>query len=253
MRLDFLNIFFILFSCSAFASSGLEEQLIDLRAQVQLEADQLEAEKKSINAAVQSLTIEKGELSSQKKLLSQANKAFKKALLEKSKIMGGEDLSDFKGYADLTSAGLDSLKAYQDQAVPFKIQKRKKRITDLQSKFNKKEVTVSEYFEKYWSLLQDEIRLSESVEVQNDSVKIEGAEYKVKVLKLGMAQLYFKTHDGALGYAKKTESGWGFKFFENSSSAKGVMMLFAAKEKQIKGGRYELPLNFNESEVKNVF
>lgn len=253
MKLNFLTVFLILASVSALAATGIEEQLIELRAEVQLEADQLEAEKKAVNSSVQSLTIEKGELESQKKLLSQTNRAFKKALVEKSKIMGGEDLSDFKGYTELTTAGLNALKDYSSQAVPFKVQKRTERIVKLQDKFNKKEITVSEYFEKYWSLLQDEIRLTENVEVQNDSVKIEGAEYKVKILKLGMAQLYFKTHDGALGYAKKVESGWSFKFFENSNKAKGVMMLFAAKEKQIKGGRYELPLNFDESEVQNVF
>lgn len=243
--------FLVLLALPQLATANIQEQLVQLRSEVQLEADSLEAEKKSINASIQSLTIEKGELESQKKLLTQANNQYERSLNEKTKIMGGEELKDFAGYAEMAKLGTSALLSYFDSAVPFKVNQRKERLLELQDKYSKKELTVAEYFEKYWSILQDEIRLSENVEVQNDSVLIENIEHRVKVLKLGMFGLYFKTLDGRLGYAYKKEDNWEFKFFENSKDSKHVAFLFSAKEKQIKGGKYELPLVLS-SEVKNV-
>lgn len=233
------------------ATANIQEELVDLRSRVQLEADSLEADKKSINASIQSLTIEKGELESQKKLLTQANQQYERSLEEKVKIMGGQDLKDFAGFAEMANLGTAALIEYFNTAIPFKVSERKERILSLQEKFSKKELTVAEYFEKYWSILQDEIRLSENVEVQNDSIFIENTEHKVKVLKLGMFGLYFKTLDGRLGYADKQGQDWSFKFFQDSKDSKNVALLFSAKEKQIKGGKYELPLVIS-SEVKDV-
>jgi|GEM_PF-2950916 len=247
-----ITICFVFLSGITFNAQGsIQEELIKLRSQVQLEADSLDAEKKSINASIQSLTVEKGELESQKKLLTQANKQFAKSLKEKEAIMGGEELKDFAGYAEMVDLGVGSLLTYFKTAVPFKADKRKSRLLKLQAKYKNKELTVAEYFEKYWSVLQDEIRLSENVEVQNDSVFIEGVEHKVKVLKLGMYGLYFKTLDGRLGYASKKMDKWSFQFFTNSSDSKNVAFLFSAKEKQIKGGTYKLPLVISKG-VPNV-
>ena len=237
------TICFVLLTGFTFSAlADIQEELIKLRSQVQLEADSLDAEKKSINASIQSLTVEKGELESQKKLLTQANRQYSKSLKEKEQIMGGEELKDFAGYAEMGDTGVKSLLEYFEAAVPFKSLKRKERLLKIQSKYTNKELTVAEYFEKYWSVLQDEIRLSENVEVQKDSILIEGVEHKVKVLKLGMYGLYFKTLDGRLGYADKEGSKWSFKFFTNSTDSKNAELLFSAKEKQIKGGKYDLPL-----------
>jgi len=226
--------------------AGIGEELVKLRSQVQLEADSLEAEKKAINSSIQSLTVEKGELESQKKLLTQANRQYAKSLKEKEQILGGEELKGFEGYAEMADQGIKALTEYFSVAVPFKVNKRKERLLKLQEKYKKKELTVAEYFEKYWSVLQDEIRLSENVEIQNDSVFIENVEHKVKVLKLGMFGLYFKTLDGRLGFAKKSSDAWTFEFFSNSNHSKNVALLFASKEKQIKGGAYTLPLMISE-------
>jgi len=243
--------FVALSALTQFASADVAEDLVELRSQVQLEADSLEADKKAVNASIQSLTVEKGELESQKKLLFLANRQYEDSLIEKTKIMGGEELKDFAGYAEMADLGTKTLVEYFDNAVPFKVNERKERLLKLQDKYNKKELTVAEYFEKYWSILQDEIRLSENVEVQNDSIIIQGVEHKVKVLKLGMFGMYFKSLDGRLGYASKQNNKWTFKFFKSSTDSKQVELLFSAKEKQIKGGKYELPLMIS-SEVKNV-
>jgi hypothetical protein len=252
-KITFCFVALIGLTHSAFA--GVQEELIELRSQVQLEADSLEAEKKSINASIQSLTVEKGELESQKKLLTQANRQYALSLNEKTKIMGGEDLKDFAGYAEMANLGTQTLNSYFETAVPFKVDERKERLLKLKEKFDSKELTVAEYFEKYWSILQDEIRLSENVEVQNDTIQIEGVDHKVKVLKLGMFGLYFKSLDGRVGYASRENNDWSFKFFEKSSDSKNVALLFSAKEQQIKGGKYQLPLvipNYASKEVKNV-
>lgn len=231
--------------------ASIQDELIALRAEVQSEAENLEVEKKALQTSIQSLTVEKGELESEKKLLAQAHKSYNKTLEQKNKILGNEELEDFKIYSDLIQEGLVSLEQHFEKAVPFKIEKRKARLEKIKKKFNNKELTVAEYFEKYWAVLQDEIRLSQSVEIQNDDVKINGKDYKVKILKLGMTNLYFKSHDGRLGYAMKRNDSWVFKFFENAKLSKGVSLLFAAKEKQIRGGRYSLPLFLSE-EVNHV-
>ncbi len=256
--------FLFLIGANASAGESLAEKLIELRAEVQTVADQLDAEKKFLNSSVQSLTIEKGELESRKKLLSLQNKEMRKTIAQKKKIAGGQEIESLKGYSGVVTEGFEGLLEYYSKAIPFKVSNRVAKVQKIMSKFEKQEITVSEYFEKYWSLLQSEIRLSDNVEIQNDNIEIEGKEYQVKVLKLGMYQMYFKTYDGQVGYAQNQDKKWAFHFFKNSKLESGVNLLFAAKEKVIKGGNYMLPIvnntvdgkvvyNTKDEEVKNVF
>lgn len=235
--------FLILTAQGALAQTGdLSVQLIELRSKVQMVADQLDAQKKSLNASIQSLTVEKGEMESRKKLLLLQNKEMKRVLTQKEKIMGGKEIKGFKGYAAIVDSGSDSLLDYFKTAIPFQVKSRTEKLLKLKDKFKNKDITVAEYFEKYWSMVQDEIRLSGSVEIQNDQIQIGEKEYQVKVLKFGMYQMYFKTYEDKLGYAVNEGDHWSFHFFDDSGLEKGVDLLFLAKEKQIKGGNFKLPI-----------
>ncbi len=240
-----MTLLFLVFftSINAFSkSTDLAQKLIELRAEVQMTADELEAEKKSISSSLQALTIEKGELESRKKLLKAQNTQMQKALIKKKEIVGGGDLKGFEGHLVAIENGVQTLMNYYEDAIPFQKESRLKRLVSLKEQFSKKEITVSEYLEKYWSILQDEIRLVESVEIQNDQVLLGGRTHQVKVLKFGMYQMYFKNFEGRIGYAKKENDGWVFELFDDSDLESGVNLLFLAKEKQIKGGNYNLPI-----------
>ncbi len=226
------------------AETSLVQQVMELRSQVQVESDQLDALKNSLNSSIQALTVEKGELESKKKMLEVQNEEMLKALKEKEKIVGGEELEGFKGYATIINHSIDELKSYYHQAIPFRLNERHQKIEKLQAKFLDKKISLAEYVEKFWSHLQDEIRLSESVELQTDIVEIEGKKTQVRVLKFGMFQMYFKTLDGRTGYAARDKSKdlWAYKILKDSKLESGIDMLISSKEKQVKGGVYKLPI-----------
>lgn len=247
----FLNLLF--FSQGLWASKSLEADLIQLRSEIQSEADSLEALKKSINASVQSLTIEKGELKSRKKILSAQNQEMQKSLLKKKSLFKSADKTKVDGLALESIKGIKQIKRYIKDSVPFKKDQRLNKISNLIDQYNDQKITSIQLLEKYWSFLQDEDRLSRSVEIHSGDVVLNGKTYKTQQLKLGLISLYFKLTDGRLGhYVKSGDQTWKAEILEDSKSVKEVERLFSAVQKQIKSGEYELPLYIQNYEVKDV-
>ena len=235
----------IILPLASFASpKDLSEQLMELRSEIQKEADQLEAEKLRINASLQSLTVQKGELSSQKDLLEMKKNEMRKSLAAKKKAHNGEDPEAYKGQSKKIDQSLIALQEYYRDAIPFKVKERLQEIDKLNDKKENKELTIAEYFESYWSLLQRELRLSESIEVQKGFVEIDEDRFEVEYLKVGMLSLYFKTRTGEYGHFvyKESDGSWGPIWIKNSEHKKKLSEIFVARSQGITDGIYQIPL-----------
>jgi len=241
------KIFFIFcLTQSAFGKTqaDLSLKLMELRSQIQQEADQLESEKLRINASLQSLTVQKGELSSEKDLFQMKKKEMKKSLAEKMRASEGGDHELYKGQSEKIEESLNQLVSYFNSSVPFKLEERVSEVSKLKLKKENKELTSAEYLESYWSLLQREIRFSESVEIQKGTVEISEEKYEVEFLKVGMFGLYFKTRKGDYGhysYHENTDS-WVAEWVKDYNLTKGLSKVFLARSQGVTDGIYEMPL-----------
>jgi hypothetical protein len=242
--LHFLTLAFCFSNAFAENSLELSDKLMDLRSKIQQEADQLESEKLRLNANLQSLTVQKGELTSQKDLYLMKKKEMGKSLAEKQKAFKGEDPGDYKGQSKKIDQGLDDLLTYYQKAIPFRLKERTEEINKLKNKKENKELTVSEYTEAYWSLLQRELRFSESVEIQKGFVEIDDNRFEVEFLKVGMFGLYFKTRAGEYGYFtyQESEKKWIPLWIKDSESKRSLSEVFIARSQGVTDGIYSMPL-----------
>ena len=240
----FKVLYLLTFISYAEDSSDLSDKLMELRSQIQQEADQLDSEKLRLNANLQSLTVQKGELSSQKDILSMKKKEMHKALAKKKKAHKGEDPEAYKGQSKKIDKSLEMLNEYLQAAVPFKLEERSKEISKVKKKRENKELTVAEYFDAYWSLLQREIRFSESVEIHKGFVKIDDERFEVEFLKLGMIGLYFKTRAGEYGHYEYQDLSktWTPVWITDSEQKKSLSEVFIARSQGVTDGIYEMPL-----------
>ena len=239
-----IKILIILPQTSFGSSQDLSEKLMELRSEIQQEADQLETEKLRINASLQSLTVQKGELLSQKDLLEMKKKEMSKSLAAKKKAHNGEDPEAYKGQSKKIDQSLIALREYYQSAVPFKVKERLKEIDKLKQKKENKELTIAEYFESYWSLLQRELRLSESIEVQKGFVEIDEERFEVEYLKVGMLSLYFKTRTGEYGHfvSQDLKNSWEPVWIQNPDHKKRLSELYIARSQGVTDGIYQIPL-----------
>ena len=236
-------IFTLVFSESS-SSMELSEKLMDLRSQIQQEADQLESEKLKINSNLQSLTVHKGELSSQRDLFLMKKKEMTKSLIKKKKAHNGEDPKAYEGQSKKIDQSLEELIDYYQRAVPFKLKERLQEISKLKQKKENRELTIAEYTESYWSLLQRELRFCESVEIQKGFVNIDENRFEVEFLKVGMFGLYFKTRLGEYGHFvyNDDKKAWAPLWIKNSEQKKNLSEVFVARSKGVTDGVYQMPL-----------
>jgi chromosome segregation ATPase len=241
----FKFILFVLINSSFVqASEGLNQSLLDLRAELQSEADIFETQRTRLSSSLQSEAIKKGELEADIERLEFKRKELQKGLSEKKNIVGGQDLTEFLGQEQTIESSLDQLKNYIQSSSPFKVKERIVDIKKLKQDKAEKKVTSAEYLSRYWKILQREIRLSESIEIHKSLITLNNEQVQVEILKIGAFQSYFLSPEGLAGFFKynKKDNTWTAYEFKDSKSSTLVKKLYSARKKQIKDGVLELPL-----------
>lgn len=234
-------------------TQDLSDKLMELRSQVQMEADKIDIEKNRINSKIQSLTIEKGELEATVNVLTLKTKEMSETLKKKQDLSKGKDLSDYKGYNSLILKSFEEILKNLNTVVPFKVTERSAKIEKIIEDYKNKKLTSAELINEYWLVLQRELRLAESIEVQKDTIALNNKTYKVDVLRLGTFAQYFRTQDGRVGsYMKNSQGVWEKNLLEKSIFTKEVLNIFAMRDQNIKDGFYKIPLKLDAYEVKNV-
>ncbi len=237
-------LFCLLNSIFVQASERLNQSLLDLRAELQSEADIFETQRTRLSSSLQSEAIKKGELEADIERLEFKRKELKKGLGEKKNIVGGEDLLEFSGQEETIKTSLDQLKDYIQSSSPFKVKERLADIENLKQEKTEKKVTSAEYLSRYWKILQREIRLSESIEIHKSLITLGSEQVQVEILKIGAFQSYFLSPEGVAGYFKfnKTNNEWMALEFKDTKASALVKKLYSARKKQIKDGVFDLPL-----------
>lgn len=73
------------------------------------------------------------------------------------------------------------------------------------------------------------------------SIELAGEELLADVVRVGMVMLFFKTSDGSVGYAARSDGNWEYRRLEKREDQRLVEALFESQKKQIRIGYFELP------------
>lgn len=232
-------------------ASDLAKKILSLREEVQSVSDEIEALNERLKSKAQSLSISKGELTARLDLLNEEKKVLKKTIADKQEI-AGKGPEEIQGLGEIIVKALEGISAYMDSAVPFKIKSRKENVSKLIAKYQNEEMTQERLLEKFWTVVQDELRLSSDVELQQQKIEVNGKSKFVEVVRVGMTSMFFRSLDGEVGAASFENGSWTYKTFNKSSKKNGILKLMNAKKKLIEGEVYSLPLYVQSTDSKDL-
>jgi cell division protein FtsB len=129
-----------------------------------------------------------------------------------------------------------------EDGLPFKQPERLAAVDTLARDVSTGTLEVEQGLSRLWSFVEDELRLATVSELHQQVVQVDGEELLVEVVHLGMVELFFRTADGRVGFARSEGGAWRFEQLEGRDQVEAVRMLFERMSKQVRSGLMELPL-----------
>jgi len=223
--------------------SKLAEKLADLRSEVDELTTEVETKKDRIQSRLRSVQRQKADIERKIEKQKMRVERLRKTLEERR-----EEIEERRESAkDLEPAVRESIEALRSsvrEGPPFKRSKRLEQLDDLESQMQEGMRTPQKTVSRLWQFVEDELRLGRENGVYSQVIELEGEEVLAEVARLGMVALYFKTDEGRVGLAERTEEGWKWRALERDKSREQIEKLFDSFQKNIRVGYFEIPNGF---------
>lgn len=219
---------------------NLAEELIQLRGEVEELHSQLEVKKEQHRNRMASLARQEGELQSS---INRQQRSI--AELEQSLQENRERAREAGIAADelkpVVSEAIDQAHGMVDGSLPFKPAERRQALDDIHSQLNSGVLTPHKAVNRLWSFYEDELGLTNENGIYRQSIELDGKEQLAEVARIGTVMMYFRTSDGVYGETFPTDQGWAYRVLSDADKVKQVKGVFAALQKQIRAGFFQLP------------
>lgn len=104
---------------------------------------------------------------------------------------------------------INTLEKFVNLDLPFLKQERQQRVASLKEIMDRPDVTLPDKYRRIMEAYQIEMEYGRTIETYNDTIKIDGQEYTVDVLRVGRLLISFQTLDGKLsGLWNKESKAW---------------------------------------------
>lgn len=226
--------------------SNMAEELVKIRSDVESLYTKVDFRKVEIQEELKNLISKQREL-------ERKDEMYEKSIADQTKKV--DELNQSietkvavqKKYFDVTEKILLNAQDYLKTSIPFKKTERNGEVKNLVEELKNKEVTPDKVLSKLWSMQEDEIRLTSDIGVYSQNVDIDGSNKLVKLARLGMVLIYFKTIDDQIyGYATKSGEEWKYEAVSDKKQVENIQYLFDCLEKKLQTGFFELPNPFNK-------
>jgi len=223
-------------------TAKLATKIVELRSEVEnlnseflADKAELTNELKAKGARISQLESQIGQEEVRNKQANEKILAIKEQL-EKLKGKGS-------GVTSLVQVQLVRITHHIENGLPFKRDKRLKEVKEITEKLEAGVITSESALGRTWALLEDEIRLGRENALHRQTIFLNGEERLATVAKIGMMSMFFHTVDNKVGYVDRDdESNYHF-IEENRSKRKDLIFnLIDGLRKQIRHGRYDLPI-----------
>lgn len=223
----------------------LAEQVVELRLEVENLNTEFLAKKEEL---VNDLKAKGGKITQLSAQIGQeevrAKQAKQKiiALKEQMKKLNVNDT----GLKPLVLRNLDVASARVKQGLPFKKEKRLKDLEEISNKLGAGIITPENALGRFWANMEDEMRLTRENALHRQTIILDGEERLATIAKIGMVMMYFHTTDNLVGYVTRKKDGAYLYVQETNKERQDLIFnLVDGLKKQIRFGRYDLPLALN--------
>lgn len=138
-------------------------------------------------------------------------------------------------------SGVTTLSAYIGSGLPFKRKARLKSLTELRAQRVAKAISSVQAMNRLWALTEDELRMQRESIVHRQEIAVDGQSVLADVLRVGMVMMFFRIKNRGVGYAIKSEQGWGFETAEDPKTIQQIEKAFEQFSKQVRVGTFTLP------------
>lgn len=220
----------------------LRMEVENLNSELMASKTELQSKLKGKGSRIANLEVQIGQEDVRKKQLQEKLDAIKEQI---SKVKKGEDLTP------LVKSNIRRIKENIEQGLPFQMEKRVKDADDIFEKLNGGVITAESALGRTWALYEDELRLTRENALHRQTIVLNGSEKLATVAKVGMMQMYFHTIDNKVGIVQKSPEGKYIYVEETDETRKNMIFsLIDGLKKQIRYGRYDLPVAMNSGGQK---
>ncbi len=141
---------------------------------------------------------------------------------------------------------LEQVRRYVAGSLPFRTEQRLAELDKLEEQLRSGLLNAPRALSRLWTFVEDEFRLTRESGLYQQTIKLDGQEHLVDVVRIGSVALFFKTNDGEVGYAVPQGSGYTYQLAGDPQAKKQIVELFESFRKQIRAGYFELPNAFTQ-------
>ncbi|MFZ1985134.1 MAG: DUF3450 domain-containing protein [Desulfatitalea sp.] len=184
------------------------QEAIATRQATQREEEQWRDAKEKLLARYEALEQENEQLRSQKETMRAATATARERIAAKDK-----QLADIQQIAERIEPFLDEtmaeLRQLLTQGPPFLIAERRQRLENLETIHHDPDIAISEKYRKVMEALLVEAEYGFTIEVYQQTVRVDNQEVIVDILRLGRLALFFLTLDrGQCGFYNEAAGAW---------------------------------------------
>lgn len=137
---------------------------------------------------------------------------------------------------------LDQIDAQMVSGMPFRQTERRAEVQGLRDQLDASTLSPRQALLRAWSLMQDELKLTQQSALHRQTLTVEGEEVLADVVRLGMATLFFSTPDGRVGSVASRHGVWTVEVITEEHRRQAIEALFDAHKKQLRTGFFPMPL-----------
>jgi len=228
---------------SAVASESFEklaEQLAELRSEVDSLTAKVESKKQRVQSRLRSIRRQRADIERQIEQEKTKIERLKRSVRERRQELESEQAAaeDLKPAVEEAFA---TVRTSVRDGPPFKRAERLEQLDKLESQMAEGLLSPQKAVSRLWQFVEDELRLSRENGLYSQVVDLGGEEVLADVARVGMVSLYFKTEDGRVGIAERTDDGWAWRTVEGDEKRRRIEKLFESFQKNIRVGYFELP------------
>lgn len=220
--------------------SSLASKLADLRAEVETLSNELSEEQTQLRNELQSYARQKADLELELQRDQTRLQKIRQQIERKREAIEAQKSAD-EELEPLFDRCAEKVREHIGGTLPFRKEARMAEVEKIESQLDSGLLTPERAISRLWAFVEDEFRMTGESGLYQQTIRVHGEEQLADVLRVGMVMLFFKTGNGQVGYANKTDDGWAFTTLYGDASKKRVRNLFDSFKKQIRVGYFEVP------------
>ena len=241
-----LTLVSLVSSANVFAETELQSlenvssELVKIRQEIESLHNQISFEKDSYKDKMRSYSSEISDLNVR---ISRSDLNIKDLQRELKKLteLNKKKNKSFQEMVPILKDAIQQLRSTIQTSLPFKLDQRLQALAEIGQRLDANIISPNKAANQLWAYVEDELMLGRSNGIYNDTLKVDGVNKLVKVLRLGKIAMFYKTQDEHYGVIKRLQGQWQQESISDSDNIAELENLFDSFTKNIRNGQFKVP------------